>query len=462
MCNKGHKWYSTIASRTGNVKKKGTQCPECQGRKVGQKNNLAAVNPQLAKEWHPTKNGELTPYDFTSGSNKKVWWICNRGHEWKTSIQSRNRGRSCPFCSPQSSRLEIRILSELKPIFGNVEWRKKIQNIECDVYLPDYRLGIETDGYQWHKDYEKRDRDKESQLKEMNVSLYRVRDNRLNSISDNEIFFRRGEGHLLIIRRLLRKLDQNHNIYDSHRNRISKYLEENKLLNEEGYKSLLASFPNPPLKESIVVKAPKLVSEWNHEKNKPLQPEMLSYGSQKKVWWKCEKGHEWEADLSSRVKGAGCPTCAGKIPTSENNFENDFPEIAKEWHPTKNEDKTPSDFTPRSGIKVWWLCEAGHEWEQTIHNRTRGSGCPECYRINRGKIFREALLKKRGSLAQRYPDIAKEWHPTKNGDLSPTDVLPRSDMKVWWMCENGHEYVKRLADRTIGSGCPQCYRAQVF
>ena len=30
--------------------------------------------PHLVKEWHPTKNGDLTPKDVTYGSNKKVWW----------------------------------------------------------------------------------------------------------------------------------------------------------------------------------------------------------------------------------------------------------------------------------------------------------------------------------------------------------------------------------------------------
>ncbi len=61
--------------------------------------NLQVVNPDLAKEWHPTKNEDLNPEDVTSGSNKKVWWLCNEGHEWEAQINSRNSGRGCPYCS---------------------------------------------------------------------------------------------------------------------------------------------------------------------------------------------------------------------------------------------------------------------------------------------------------------------------------------------------------------------------
>lgn len=121
---------------------------------------------------------------------------------------------------------------------------------------------------------------------------------------------------------------------------------------------------------------------------------MFSQGSVKKVWWVCSEGHEWVATIGSRTQGAGCPVCAGKIPTPETNFAFVYPELAKEWHSTKNGEFRPSDFTPRSGIKVWWICEKGHEWEQTIHNRTRGSGCPYCFKENRGDIIRKALLKK--------------------------------------------------------------------
>ena len=79
----------------------GSGCPFCAGKKIGKFNNLRAVNPKLASEWHPTKNMDLKPEDFTLGSPKKVWWQCPEGddHEWEATISHRSSGNGCPFCS---------------------------------------------------------------------------------------------------------------------------------------------------------------------------------------------------------------------------------------------------------------------------------------------------------------------------------------------------------------------------
>ena len=63
----------------------------------------------------------------------------------------------------------------------------------------------------------------------------------------------------------------------------------------------------------------------------------------------------------------------------KNSLINKFPHIAKEWHPTKNDNLTPSMFKPRSDHKVWWRCSiCGNEYESTISHRTYGTGCPKC------------------------------------------------------------------------------------
>ena len=56
-------------------------------------------NPLLAKQWNYDRNGNLKPSDFTFGSNKKVWWICEKGHEWQAQINVRSRGNGCPICN---------------------------------------------------------------------------------------------------------------------------------------------------------------------------------------------------------------------------------------------------------------------------------------------------------------------------------------------------------------------------
>ncbi|MBQ4558636.1 MAG: zinc-ribbon domain-containing protein [Clostridia bacterium] len=56
------------------------------------------------------------------------------------------------------------------------------------------------------------------------------------------------------------------------------------------------------------------MAEWNWEKNDGLglNPEILTLGSGKKVWWKCSKGHKWQARIADRNKGRGCPYCSGR------------------------------------------------------------------------------------------------------------------------------------------------------
>jgi archaellum component FlaC len=63
-------------------------------------NNLSSLYPAIAKEWHPTKNQELVPRNFSRGSNRKVWWTCKKGHEYQTAISNRTKGRGCPQCNP--------------------------------------------------------------------------------------------------------------------------------------------------------------------------------------------------------------------------------------------------------------------------------------------------------------------------------------------------------------------------
>ncbi|MGY8918550.1 MAG: zinc-ribbon domain-containing protein, partial [Flavobacteriales bacterium] len=70
-------------------------------RKPPKGKSLAEVNPELAKQWHPTKNGDLTHSDVTSTASKKVWWKCGKGddHEWEATIVNRSKGSGCSICS---------------------------------------------------------------------------------------------------------------------------------------------------------------------------------------------------------------------------------------------------------------------------------------------------------------------------------------------------------------------------
>jgi len=88
------------------------------------------------------------------------------------------------------------------------------------------------------------------------------------------------------------------------------------------------------------------------------------------------------------------------------------PDIAAEWHPEKNGDLTPQMVACGSHNKVWWLCPEGHPYDAAISTRT--STCSG-YRYCAGK----AILIGFNDFATKHPDIAAEWHPTKNGNLTP-------------------------------------------
>ena len=131
----------------------------------------------------------------------------------------------------------------------------------------------------------------------------------------------------------------------------------------------------------------QVAAEWDTHKNGQNSPDQVHPGSHNKAWWICDKGHSWDAVIRSRTKGkTGCPFCSGRRVNAENNLGGEFPEIAKQWHPSLNGKYLPLDFTSKNGAKVWWLCDCGHEWEASIGQRTNlGSGCPSCAKLKRRK-----------------------------------------------------------------------------
>lgn len=207
-----------------------------------------------------------------------------------------------------------------------------------------------------------------------------------------------------------------------------------------------------------------LMEEWNWTKNGQLsiKPTEVSYGSALKVWWVCKEGHEWQDSPNHRSRGRGCPICGHKnryISKTKNWIEEkgslstNNPDLAEEWHPTKNGELLPSQITVNNGKKVWWMCKEGHEWEAQIKSRNNGAGCPIC--------SGHQILVGYNDLATVNPSLASEWHPTKNGNLTPKDVTKSNGKKVWWLCKEGHEWEAQISNRTNGDGCPICSGTKV-
>lgn len=204
---------------------------------------------------------------------------------------------------------------------------------------------------------------------------------------------------------------------------------------------------------------PRLVAEWHPSRNGDIFPDEVSYGSSKKIWWQCPEGrdHEWCASATNRTSHRrGCPFCANRAVSVTNSLASLAPDIAREWHATKNGELTPDRIVAQSHRFAWWRCtsDATHVWSALIANRWwNGAGCPFC-------TFQR--VSKKNALATTMPGLAREWDHARNGALKPAKVARTSKQKVWWRCarDPAHRWSARVGDRskTWPGGCPSCAR----
>lgn len=193
---------------------------------------------------------------------------------------------------------------------------------------------------------------------------------------------------------------------------------------------------------------PELVCEWS-DKNLPIGPDQVTYGSRKLYWWKGACGHEWQASAKSRSAGEKCPICSGaRVVAGINDLATMNPELVVEWS-DKNGKLLPTMITAGSHKKVMWKCSLGHEWTASVKNRTvNKTGCPYC--------SHNLVLEGYNDLQTLEPDIAKEWSP-RNYPLLPTQVTAYVNKRVWWKCKDcGHEWNTLISTRSYGSKCPYC------
>ena len=502
-CKEGHEWQVTIATRNS-----GSGCPYCSGRyAVKSENDLQTVNPILASEWNYEKNGNFRPENFTANSGQKVWWKCKKGHEWQATIHNRNKGRGCPICNSErnTSFPEYAIVYYLKKYGLDVIHSYRENGYELDVYIPSKKIAIEYDGGLWHKNRIKNDLEKNKRCKRDGIKLYRIREG-LPTLNDSSIDYMVQEKQ----KDLSKILEEVLSIIIGHHIHVDIELDviaiEN--LREYSEKSNSLLFFNPEIANEwnfekngnlkpnnlmansnkkvwwrcnkghewqatiadrnsgkgcpfcmskkilkgyndLQTVNPKLAKEWNYEKNDGLAPTDVFPNSNKKVWWKCSRWHEWQAKIQERNNGSKCPYCSGRYTIKgETDLQTINPKLAKEWNNEKNDGLTPMDVSPNSGQKVWWKCSKGHEWQATLADRNSGCGCPYC--------SSRKVLKGYNDLLSVNPTLAKEWNYKKNNELTPLDVMPNSNKKVWWKCSKGHEWQATVASRNSGRGCPEC------
>ncbi len=441
ICPAGHSYDMRVCSRTRNK----CGCPYCSvpaRRILVGFNDFQTKYPDVSKEWHPTKNENHSPSEFLPGSGKKVWWQCSKGHEWIASIADRSEGSMCPLCSSErkTSFPEQVVYFYISQAYKDAVNREKVDSHEIDIYLPSRKIGIEYDGQFYHnsKNSAQREHKKNDDLLSKGIRLIRIKESKEDKVLEDIIFYKYDSSYRHLkwaIEALFKLLDLDINVPE--------------INIDEDRNSILQQYIRLEKENSLALKFPNIAKQWNYDRNGSLNPTLLSFSSNKKVWWKCEKGHEWESSVGKRTAGRGCPICSSnKLCKGINDLHSVNPVLSSQWHPTKNGNLTPSDVFPNSMKKVWWKCEKGHEWEATINNRTRGRNCPYC--------SGRRLLVGFNDLQSVYPLIAKEWNYPRNDGIQPKDVTKGSNKNVWWICSKGHEWETPVFRRTQGDGCPIC------
>ncbi|WP_072273897.1 zinc-ribbon domain-containing protein [Peribacillus simplex] len=447
-CKKGHEWQASPANRSR------TNCPYCAGKKVSLDNCLATLNPSLAEEWHPMKNTR-TPFEFTVNSLVKAWWLCKKGHEWESPIVYRNNRNGCPICNEgtQTSFPEQTLFYYFKKIFNESENRYiftfKQNKIEFDLFIPSLMLAVEYDGY-YHEDKVKEDEQKNKLAQEVGIQLIRIRAHTLPELNSygSVVYVHKSKSYESLKECLLRTASLIMGTYQ-----IPVHTQKD-LQNLSGISieldrfDILDQFNKRELRTSLMAVNPEVSKDWHPLKNGYLIPEQIRPNSDMKVWWMCQKGHEWEAVVKDRNKGRPCPYCSGRKVCLDNCLATIHPKLASQWHKEKNKLTPWEVYHNYSGSKFWWVCEKGHEWEATIRTRTKGHGCGYCARN---------LISYDKSILATSSDLVQIFHPVKN-TVAPSELAPTSQRRIWWMCDQGHEWEEEVIKQAKRKTCLFCFQ----
>ena len=372
-CTNGHEWQAAVATRIS-----GCGCPICakeirpvtrQKTYLAKNGSLAENRPEIAAQWHPEKNGSLTPYDITAGSDVPVWWICEKGHEWEATVSSR---RGCPYCNNEhNSSFPEQILYYYLAKVTQAINRYKFNGREIDIYLPELNIGVEYNGRYYHKNRKQQDIAKYDFFKKNGIRIIVINECDFKAVDGDTIYYPYKNSDYLtmddIVITVLRMCSLPIVDVDIKRDRAQIF--ENYIFQEKS--------------NSLAEKYPWLIDEWDYEKNGKLTPWLVSYGSNKRIHWICQKcRYRWEAVASSR-KNSGCPCCANRaVVKGLNDLCTTHPQLALEWDDDKNEKKA-EHVVAGSHQYAWWKCENGHVWKAQIKSRAQGCGCPKCAREKR-------------------------------------------------------------------------------
>jgi len=417
---------------------------------LGARAPLSVTHPDLAAQWHPTRNGHLAPDAVRAGTSAKVWWLCAKGHEWDDTPSHRtSRGSGCAVCAGKRIQLGCNDLATTRRDLAS-QWHPTRNG---DVQPTDVTAGsskrywwVDEYGHEWQSQVNNRANGTGCPYCSNNSVLAGFNDlatiradiaaewhptkngdltpSGIASQSGRKVWFRCRDGH-------------------EWQSTVGNRTALGQGCPVCAGQKVLAGF------NDLATTNPTLAADWHPTRNAPVTPRDVFRSTAKPFWWRDALGHEWEASANERSNGSNCPYCSGqRILVGFNDLATRNPTLAAEWHPTRNTDRTPQMVTLMNGTKAWWRCASGHEWESIIASRSTGVGCPACG----GAIVVPGV----NDLATRAPDVAATWHPTRNLPIAPETIAVYSNRKMWFQCPEGHEWLSTVNNRTHGQGCPEC------
>lgn len=278
--------------------------------------SIAVTHLSVARQWHPTKNGRWTAWDFSKGSDATVWWKCKKGpdHEWQAPVYSRTgrKKSGCPFCSGR----QVSVTNNLKKRFPEIakEWHPKLNG---DLKPEDVTYGSSFDCW-W----------------------------RCKKFPEHEW--------------------QTKVTTRTHHNSGCPFCAGFAVSEQNSLKTLfpyIAAQIHPTKNngvtgDEVTANSAKRLF-WICNKS----PE-----------------HVWQTTVHNRTSnGNGCPFCSGRKTCPSESLAALYPDIAKEWDNKKNGKLQPTDVRPTAQKKVWWRCKRNHSWQQWVWTRIKFTGeCHEC------------------------------------------------------------------------------------
>lgn len=343
-----------------------------------EKNSLANTHPQIAAEWNTAKNGALTPKMFLPHSSIKIWWKCDKGHEWTAAIGTRTSGRGCPYCSGNYVLSGYNDLATVYPEIAK-EWHNQ-KNGRLKPNQVTFGSGKRVwwtceNGHEWLAAINNRTSNNRgcpyctgektligvNDLCTINPPLAKEWHPTKNGTLLPQHFKPNSN---IKVWWLCPKCGYEYQAIIANRTKGTGCKNCSNQILHSGINDLATIYPD-------------IAKQWDYERNGDLTPDKVFPSSNKKVWWKCDKGHYWQTAPNSRTSGRNCPYCAGNyVWLGFNDLATTHSELSAEWSYEKNGDLTPQMVSAGSGKKVWWKClKCGCSYQSVIHNRVKGYGC---------------------------------------------------------------------------------------